>query len=551
MEMKAIERGHEGQEGVEGDTRGDQREVVLPDALRQARTDRSHPTWTRPGHGAHPTTGHRRHQQRKPVNGRSPVACRLLPRGWPDDRRPWTWLRGRGGLVGRSRAPAVDHRRDRPIRPRLQRVAYGASRATYLVEMEAGGDLVARVDTGDGPMAGTELSLVREAAVYRALAGTGVRIPRLHAVAPDGTVLLTDRAPGTTRSTSSPSAERHAVYDDYLDAIADLHDVDATALDLPATGAPRTALPTPGTSSTCGPASSSGAPAGPGRWPATRWPSSVSWRPRWSTAPCSATATSARATSCTRAGGSPHCSTGSSPIWVIRWTTWGGGSSAATTCGATAATSARSSPGGRRGPGSRWTSAGRVLPGGGHAALARLGRRGPGKRRHRDGPVGLLPSRARALGPAAPSAGRTARGRAAAAAGRAGRPAGTGRRRDRRHRPRHRARDRARRPRPRGARRIDASTFYLSHLAAMDRHGATWREAELDDLSEVLGGRPRSSDEGRRDLGAAGPSAAAHALTCWPSSGATAPARSRPGRWWRPGLHRADGARRRLRGDRR
>ena len=51
----------------------------------------------------------------------------------------------------------------------LQRVAYGASRATYLVEMEAGGDLVARVDTGDGPMAGTELSLVREAAVYRGL----------------------------------------------------------------------------------------------------------------------------------------------------------------------------------------------------------------------------------------------------------------------------------------------------------------------------------------------------------------------------------------------
>ena len=115
----------------------------------------------------------------------------------------------------------------------LQRVAYGASRATYLVEMEAGGDLVARVDTGDGPMAGTELSLVREAAVYRALAGTGVRIPRLHAVAPDGTVLLTDRAPGTHEVNALPSAERHVVYDDYLDAIADLHDVDAMALDLP------------------------------------------------------------------------------------------------------------------------------------------------------------------------------------------------------------------------------------------------------------------------------------------------------------------------------
>ena len=36
-----------------------------------------------------------------------------------------------------------------------------------------------------------------EAEAYRALADTGVRIPRLHAVAPDGLALLADRAPGT------------------------------------------------------------------------------------------------------------------------------------------------------------------------------------------------------------------------------------------------------------------------------------------------------------------------------------------------------------------
>ena len=68
----------------------------------------------------------------------------------------------------------------------LQRVGYGASRATFIAEMDSGPDLVARVDTGDGPMAETELSLAREAEAYRALEGTGVRIPRLHAVAPDG-----------------------------------------------------------------------------------------------------------------------------------------------------------------------------------------------------------------------------------------------------------------------------------------------------------------------------------------------------------------------------
>ena len=76
--------------------------------------------------------------------------------------------------------------------PTLERVGYGASRATYLV-----GDLVARVDTGDGPMAGTELSLHREAVVYQALADSPVRIPSLRAESSDGTVLLIERASGT------------------------------------------------------------------------------------------------------------------------------------------------------------------------------------------------------------------------------------------------------------------------------------------------------------------------------------------------------------------
>src|SRR4249919_3641916 len=99
--------------------------------------------------------------------------------------------------------------------------------------METGGDLVARVDTGDGPMAGTELSLGREAAVYRALAGSGVRIPRLHAVAPDGSALLVDRAPGTHELTGLDDATRFGIYDDFLDALADLHDLDPAALELP------------------------------------------------------------------------------------------------------------------------------------------------------------------------------------------------------------------------------------------------------------------------------------------------------------------------------
>jgi aminoglycoside phosphotransferase (APT) family kinase protein len=115
----------------------------------------------------------------------------------------------------------------------LQRVGYGASRATFVAEIDGTGDLVARVDTGDGPMAGTELSLEREAEIYRALAGTGVRIPALHAVSPDRSALLADRVPGTHEVDALADQDRFALYDDYLDAIAELHVVDAATLDLP------------------------------------------------------------------------------------------------------------------------------------------------------------------------------------------------------------------------------------------------------------------------------------------------------------------------------
>jgi aminoglycoside phosphotransferase (APT) family kinase protein len=114
----------------------------------------------------------------------------------------------------------------------VERVSSGASRATYVVRFDAGADLVARVDTGDGPMAGTELSLPREAQAYRALADTDVRIPRLHAIEPAGRALLVDRAAGTHELTDLDPATRALVMDDYLDALADLHLVDPDGLEL-------------------------------------------------------------------------------------------------------------------------------------------------------------------------------------------------------------------------------------------------------------------------------------------------------------------------------
>ncbi len=117
-------------------------------------------------------------------------------------------------------------------RPRLERLGYGASRATYVVDLGGrGDDLVARVDNGDGPMAGTELSLGCEAEVY--LAATDMRIQHLRAAADDGSALLMERAAGTYDMTGLSDAARTGVYDKHLAALAELHAVAVADLDLP------------------------------------------------------------------------------------------------------------------------------------------------------------------------------------------------------------------------------------------------------------------------------------------------------------------------------
>jgi aminoglycoside phosphotransferase (APT) family kinase protein len=388
----------------------------------------------------------------------------------------------------------------RPVRA-VQRVAYGASRATYLVEMEEGGGLVARVDTGDGPMAGTELSLVREAAVYRALAGTGVRIPRLHAVAPDGTVLLTDRAHGTHEVDALSPAERQVVYDDYLDAIADLHNLDATALDLPGHRRP-----------TDGPSHAhqeldlwAGILDARTRrpWPLARYTLAVLRE----LAPAAVDRTvlchgdvgpgnflhdGARVTALLDWEfahlGDPMDDLG---WWVFRGHDMRGG------CGDLGAQMAR------------WSSRTGLPVDLGRVAyyrvmvmlrwlisvVAALERGGTGM--DRSVYYGLVPvlsvrlprALAGLLGvelPPRPDGPDDPPGPATDVIDAIGRdiediiaPA-----------VQH----------PEARRRIDASTFYLSHLAAMDRHGATLAHAELEDLSAILGRRPPSVDEGRRAL---------------------------------------------------
>ncbi len=113
----------------------------------------------------------------------------------------------------------------------VERLGAGASRATWLLRGADGRECVLRVDTGDGPVAGTELSLAREAAAYRALAGRGVRIPALLAAREDA--LLVERAHGSPELDALPAPQRACVMLDYAEALAELHDVNAAGLNLP------------------------------------------------------------------------------------------------------------------------------------------------------------------------------------------------------------------------------------------------------------------------------------------------------------------------------
>jgi aminoglycoside phosphotransferase (APT) family kinase protein len=116
-------------------------------------------------------------------------------------------------------------------------IGAGASRVTWLLRAADGTERVLRVDTGDGPVAGTELSLAREAAAYRALRGSAVRIPALIAVREDA--LLVERAHGSPDLDALPAAQRASVMLDYAEALAELHNVDPGKLALPGFARPR------------------------------------------------------------------------------------------------------------------------------------------------------------------------------------------------------------------------------------------------------------------------------------------------------------------------
>ena len=127
---------------------------------------------------------------------------------------------------------------------RLERTGRGHSRATWLIDVEHEQgeplELVLRMDTGDGPLSGSELCLAREAVLYRELADTEVRIPRLVGATESGDALLLERARGSEAfETVTDERLRSAIIDDFFVSIATLHNLDVTELALPGFKRPR------------------------------------------------------------------------------------------------------------------------------------------------------------------------------------------------------------------------------------------------------------------------------------------------------------------------
>jgi aminoglycoside phosphotransferase (APT) family kinase protein len=146
--------------------------------------------------------------------------------GLPDDLRQWIEADLGGSVTASSR------------------IGSGSSREIWGIELQ-GTDgprsLVVRVDTGTGPVAGTALDLPREATVYRALQATGVPVPRLHAVEPNGRAMVMDRVHGEDSVAAVEDPIRRAsIGRDYLGWLGRLHSLDVGDLDVGALGVPTT-----------------------------------------------------------------------------------------------------------------------------------------------------------------------------------------------------------------------------------------------------------------------------------------------------------------------
>jgi len=116
----------------------------------------------------------------------------------------------------------------------------GGSRDLWFLEV-GGRSLVLRAETGAGALTGTPLTLRREAAVCRALAGTGVPVAEVVAVSELPDAVLMTRLPGTSDLRQLAPADGPALVEHFMTTLASVHRLDAAMLDLPGFDRPRRA----------------------------------------------------------------------------------------------------------------------------------------------------------------------------------------------------------------------------------------------------------------------------------------------------------------------
>jgi aminoglycoside phosphotransferase (APT) family kinase protein len=128
---------------------------------------------------------------------------------------------------------------------RIERRSGGASRAGYAVDATLPDGMVRelwlRMDTGHGPQSDTLYTVRREGAVYRALAGSAVRVAPLVAIHPKRDCFLAERLVGRNWfSEIRDPVEANATAAAFMGQLAALHAVDARSFDLPELGPVRT-----------------------------------------------------------------------------------------------------------------------------------------------------------------------------------------------------------------------------------------------------------------------------------------------------------------------
>jgi aminoglycoside phosphotransferase (APT) family kinase protein len=119
-----------------------------------------------------------------------------------------------------------------PIESYQPHPASGRSRLIWVLRPAGRPAALLRSETGLGPFAGTEFTLAREAGLVRALAGSSVPVPTVHAVTPDGATVLMELLPGTA-DLGGAGPETDAVLTRYAHALALLHHHDPATVGLP------------------------------------------------------------------------------------------------------------------------------------------------------------------------------------------------------------------------------------------------------------------------------------------------------------------------------